>query len=137
MTRNIGTDEGGKGVGLRAEASRAPNYQSVLKKFFRPEFLNRLDDVIVFNSLSEKVLVDVLELHLADLRARLQKQNLTLQLDESARALILSQGYDPANGARPLRRAIERLLTRPLSQSILDNTYSSGTAIVAAGAHGH
>jgi ATP-dependent Clp protease ATP-binding subunit ClpC len=134
MTSNIGTAEGGKALGFRADGKdtyRAPAYATVLKKFFRPEFLNRLDEVIVFNALSEKVLVDILDLNLQDLRNRLAKQKLTLQLDQSARELILSQGYDPANGARPLRRAIERLLTRPLSQSILENSYPSNTTIVA------
>lgn len=137
MTSNIGTAEGGKSLGFRADGKdsyRAPAYASVLKKFFRPEFLNRLDEVIVFNALSDKVLVDVLELHLQELRTRLSKQKLTLQLDQSARDLILSQGYDPANGARPLRRAIERLLTRPLSQSILDSSYPANTSIVARAA---
>jgi ATP-dependent Clp protease ATP-binding subunit ClpC len=136
MTSNIGTAEGGKGFGLRAEAYRAPNYQTVLKKFFRPEFLNRLDEVIVFNALSETVLVDILDLHLSDLRKRLERQHLTLQLADSARELILSQGYDPANGARPLRRAIERLLTRPLSQAILSNSCIPGSTLMVSAEDG-
>ena len=90
--------------------------------------------MIVFNALGEKVLVDILELQLQDLRTRLAKQKLTLQLDQSARELILGEGFDPANGARPLRRAIERLLTRPLSQSILDASYPANTSIVARAA---
>ncbi|MEP7289475.1 MAG: ATP-dependent Clp protease ATP-binding subunit [Chloroflexota bacterium] len=134
MTSNIGTAEGGKSLGLRGESYRAPNYQTILKRFFRPEFLNRLDDTLVFNALSEDVLIDILDLHLSDLRGRLAKLNLTLQIEDSARELILSQGYDPANGARPLRRAVERLLTRPLSQSILSNTYVPGTTIVVMAA---
>jgi ATP-dependent Clp protease ATP-binding subunit ClpC len=137
MTSNIGTSEVGKQLGLRTEGIRAPNYSAVLKRFFRPEFLNRLDEVIIFNALSEKVLVDVLELNLKDLRERLAKQKLTLQLDDSARKLILSQGYDPANGARPLRRAIERLLTRPLSQSILDNLYPADSTILVSANENH
>jgi ATP-dependent Clp protease ATP-binding subunit ClpC len=134
MTSNIGTAEGGKALGFRNEGNegfRAPSYATVLKRFFRPEFLNRLDEVIVFNTLSQKVLTDILELHLGELRDRLSKQQLKLRLEQDAQALILSQGYDPANGARPLRRAIERLLTRPLSQVILDGLYPPGATVVA------
>jgi ATP-dependent Clp protease ATP-binding subunit ClpC len=133
MTSNIGTAEGGKILGFRNEGNegfRAPSYATVLKKFFRPEFLNRLDEVIVFNTLSQKVLIDILDLNLKDLRDRLAKQQLKLHLDQTACDLILGQGYDPANGARPLRRAIERLLTRPLSQVILDGLYPPGAAII-------
>ncbi len=92
--------------------------------------------MIIFNALSEKVLVDVLDLHLQELRERLAKQHLTLQLDENARALILGQGYDPANGARPLRRTIERLVTRPLSQAILDNLYPAGSTVLTSASEG-
>jgi ATP-dependent Clp protease ATP-binding subunit ClpC len=132
MTSNIGTSEGSKGtVGFRPEAFGAQNYQAALRRFFRLEFLNRLDDVIIFNSLTHEALVAILELQLRDLRARLSGQGLKLTLESSARELILSQGYDPANGARPLRRAIERLLIRPLSQQILDNLYLPGQTITA------
>jgi len=139
MTSNIGTAEGSKSLGFREGNDggyRAPSYSTVLKKFFRPEFLNRLDEVIVFNPLSPKVLVDILELHLCDLRERLSKQKLTLRIEQDACDLILSQGYDPANGARPLRRAIERLLTRPLSQFILDEQFAPGSVIRAVAANG-
>src|SRR5262249_9294066 len=95
-----------------------------------------LDEIIVFNPLTEKVLADILELHMRDLRERLAKQGLSLVLAESARDLILGQGYDPANGARPLRRAIERLLTRPLSQYILDGDYAPGSTSQGNAAEG-
>jgi ATP-dependent Clp protease ATP-binding subunit ClpC len=134
MTSNIGTAEGGKALGFRSDDNeggyRAPSYSAVLKRFFRPEFLNRLDEVIVFNPLSEKTLVDILDLQLEELRTRLAKQNLKLHLTPEASEHILRVGYDPANGARPLRRAIERLMTRPLSQFILDQRYASNTTIV-------
>ncbi len=73
---------------------------------------------------------------MTELRERLGKQHLTLKLQDSARDLILSQGYDPNNGARPLRRSIERLLTRPLSQAILDNLYSAGSTLLVTGVNG-
>ena len=133
MTSNIGTSEGSKGtVGFRSEAFGAQNYQAALRRFFRLEFLNRLDDVVIFNALTQETLVAILELQLRDLRARLSGQSLKLSLEPSARELILSQGYDPANGARPLRRAIERLLIRPLSQRILDNLYLPDQTITAS-----
>ncbi|HLY26324.1 MAG TPA: AAA family ATPase, partial [Aggregatilineales bacterium] len=136
MTSNIGTSEAGKSLGLRTEGFRSPNYTTWLKRFFRPEFLNRLDDVIVFNALDQTVLVDILEQQLTALRSRLAQQNLALQLDASAQALILSQGYDPANGARPLRRAVERLLVRPLGQALLENEFPAGATIQAVASDG-
>lgn len=137
MTSNIGTAEGGKGLGFKAEGYRPPAYEQHLKKFFRPEFLNRLDEVVIFKPLSENALNDILDLHLRELRNRLSSQGLTLQLEPDARKLILDQGYDPANGARPLRRAIERLLTRPLSQRILDNLHPSGSTLVITAEDNH
>lgn len=130
MTSNIGTGEGGKSLGFQKETFNSPDYQKAIRRFFRPEFLNRLDETIIFNALTPQSLIDILDLHLRDLRTRLGKRGITLQLDDSARNLILRQGYDPANGARPLRRAIERLLTRPLSHRILDNLYPSGSTLI-------
>mgnify|MGYP005838178067 CR=1 FL=1 len=130
MTSNIGTGEVSKGgLGFRADANPSASYHAALRKFFRPEFLNRLDDIIVFNPLTPEALLGILELNLADLRERLAGQGLSLELAPQARDLILSQGHDPTNGARPLRRAIERLLTRPLSSYILENRLPEGTAI--------
>ncbi len=137
MTSNIGTSEGGKPLGFKSEGYRPPAYEQHLKKFFRPEFLNRLDEVVIFNPLNEGSLNDILDLHLQELRNRLSVQGLTLRLEASARQLILTEGYDPANGARPLRRAIERLLTRPLSQRILDNLYQSGSLLVITAQDNH
>lgn len=132
MTSNVGTGEASKpGVGFRAELHTAGNYSAALKRFFRPEFLNRLDDVIIFNVLDRAALVKILELNLRELRERLAEQGLTLHLTPEAIDLILSQGYDPANGARPLRRAIERFLVRPLSQHILEQDYAPGLTLVA------
>jgi ATP-dependent Clp protease ATP-binding subunit ClpA len=131
MTSNIGTGEVGKNLGFQtsAEQVRTPDFAGALRKFFRPEFLNRLDEVIVFNPLNRDSLVEILDLQLRDLRARLAQQSLSLNLDASAHDLILNQGYDPVNGARPLRRAIERLLIRPLSRTLLDNVYPAGTVL--------
>jgi ATP-dependent Clp protease ATP-binding subunit ClpC len=140
MTSNIGTGEAAKGaLGFRPEdtTANAPNYMAALRRFFRPELLNRLDDVLVFNPLSKPVLTDILNLQLREIHGRLAAQGFTLQLTPQAVDMILTQGYDPVNGARPLRRAIERLLTRPLSQYLLETGCPPGAQItVDAGTGG-
>ncbi|MDZ4766303.1 MAG: ATP-dependent Clp protease ATP-binding subunit [Chloroflexota bacterium] len=130
MTSNIGTAEGGKSLGFTGGDAQA-NYTSRLREFFRPEFLNRIDEIVVFRPLSPPVLSQILDLQLADLYRRLHDQKLTLELSESARALILRKGYDPANGARLLRRTIERMLTRPLSGRIVEDAFQPGDTIRA------
>ncbi|NLE51234.1 MAG: ATP-dependent Clp protease ATP-binding subunit [Chloroflexi bacterium] len=129
MTSNIGTGDVGKGLGFGATPDQLPDYDFHLKKHFRPEFLNRLDEVVVFSPLTAEALNGILDLQLRDVRERLVEQKLTLTLDDGARELLLTEGYDPANGARPLRRAIERLLTRPLSTALLEETFGPGDAI--------
>jgi ATP-dependent Clp protease ATP-binding subunit ClpC len=132
MTSNIGTAEGGKSLGFTAESgvSAAARYTSRLREFFRPEFLSRIDDFIVFNPLTPPVLSQILDLQLTDLHRRLREQHLTLRLTDPARALILERGFDPLHGARPLRRTIERMLTRPLSARIVEDTFQMGDAII-------
>ncbi len=130
MTSNIGTQEGGKKLGFGARADEKNDFSAYLGNFFRPEFLNRVDEIITFNSLTQPVLDDILSLQLTDIHERLARQNLSLVLDDEARDLILSMGYDPANGARPLRRTVERMLTRPLSAQIVEDRFSPGDEII-------
>src|SRR6202023_3234302 len=78
------------------------------KRTFRPEFLNRLDDVIVFRSFTKPDLIQILSLEVAKVLDRLRKKNLTLELDDKARDFLVDKGYDPQYGARPMRRAVER-----------------------------
>jgi ATP-dependent Clp protease ATP-binding subunit ClpC len=131
MTSNIGTEEGGRaGLGFGAEA-RKLDYAPYLQQFFRPEFLNRIDEVITFQSLDQDKMSAILDLQLQELHQRLAEQGLKLRLTDEARALILARGYDPVNGARPLRRAIERLLTRPLSAKIVEDMFVPGQTVVA------
>jgi ATP-dependent Clp protease ATP-binding subunit ClpC len=130
MTSNIGTEEGGKQIGFRA-TGREPDYTAYLSRFFRPEFLNRLDEVVVFHELGPEALAAILDLQLAGLRARLEAQHLRLTLTEAARALILQRGYDPVNGARPLKRAVERLITRPLGARIVEDLFAPDSTVVA------
>jgi ATP-dependent Clp protease ATP-binding subunit ClpC len=131
MTSNIGTEEVGKALGF-ITAGREPDYSSYLNRYFRPEFLNRVDEVIKFRPLDTATLSKILDLQLAELYTRLGAQKLSLRLTDEARALILKRGHDPVNGARPLRRAIERMLTRPLSTQIVEDTFPPGTTIRVA-----
>jgi len=123
MTSNIGTLEGGKSLGFNGNPADHADYSGYLKQFFRPEFINRLDDIITFRPLSDETLVRIMERQLTELHERLASQKLRLELTDDARELILQVGHDPVHGARPLRRAIERLLTRPLSARIMEETF--------------
>lgn len=129
MTSNIGTGDVGKGIGFGAQPDQLPDYSMHLKRFFRPEFLNRVDEVVIFKPLDRVALNQILDLQLVDVMERLDAQHLKLDLAESARNLLLNEGHDPANGARPLRRVIERLLTRPLSSALLERDYKPGDTI--------
>lgn len=131
MTSNIGTEEGGKVMGFSGTDRGKADYSGYLNRFFRPEFINRLDEVITFNALDREALSRILDLQLKDLYHRLTEQGLSLTLTDNARQLILNKGYDAVNGARPLRRAVERLLTRPLSARIVGEDLERGSTIVA------
>ena len=102
---------------------------SEMKKLFRPEFLNRIDEIIVFKSLTSAEIAQIVELMVADLRDRMIAQNMTINLSEEARLLIAKEGTDTAFGARPLRRAIQRLLEDPLSEQILEGRWTSGSVV--------
>jgi ATP-dependent Clp protease ATP-binding subunit ClpB len=102
-----------------------------LRGFFRPEFLNRVDDIIVFHSLSEKQLDTIVEIQLTRLEKRLAQQNLSLELDASARRFLAKEGYDPQFGARPLKRAIQQHLLDPLALKVLGGDFKPGDRIKA------
>ncbi len=132
MTSNIGTKESAKVLGFGGTENGVElDYSPHLRQFFRPEFLNRLDEVVTFRSLSRVVMSQILDLQLRDLRLRLTKQGMMLELTPEAQDVVLQNGYDPVNGARPLKRAVERLLTRPLSHWLLAETFAKGTTIRA------
>ncbi len=100
-----------------------------LKKHFRPEFLNRVDDVIIFQSLDESELARIVDIQLARLEQRLAQQNLTLDVDAAAKKLIAQEGYDPQFGARPLKRAIQEHLLDPLATRLLAGEFKPGDRI--------
>jgi ATP-dependent Clp protease ATP-binding subunit ClpB len=100
-----------------------------LKGHFRPEFLNRVDDVIIFQSLDESELARIVEIQLGRLEKRLAQQNLTLEVDAAARKLLAKEGYDPQFGARPLKRAVQEHLLNPLSMRLLEGEFKPGDKI--------
>jgi ATP-dependent Clp protease ATP-binding subunit ClpB len=97
-----------------------------LRQHFRPEFLNRVDDVIVFSPLGEEQLTRIIELRLDDLRRLLADRKITIELTPAAKELLFIEGYDRAYGARPLKRAIQRLIQDPLALKILEGEVKHG-----------
>lgn len=138
MTSNIGAREIAQTttLGFSAEQKRGlsddeikSRVMSELKRLFRPEFLNRLDEIIVFKSLTEEQIVEIVKLMVAELRERMIAQNMSINLTDAACKLIADEGIDPAFGARPLRRAIQRMLEDPLSEEILEGKWTSGSIV--------
>jgi ATP-dependent Clp protease ATP-binding subunit ClpB len=132
MTSNVGSQFITGYAGTRDETSYEQMKNQVtetLRQVFRPEFLNRIDEIIVFHALTEEDLGHIVELLLADLARRLADHDLELEVTSAARMLVAGEGHDPAYGARPLRRAIQRLVENPLARSLLDGRFKPGTLI--------
>ncbi|MCC6774362.1 MAG: ATP-dependent chaperone ClpB [Gemmatimonadaceae bacterium] len=104
---------------------------AALRQHFKPEFLNRVDDIIVFKPLGREQIARIVQLQLKRLRALLADRKLSLELSDAATAKLADEGYEPAFGARPLKRAVQRLLQNPLALSILQGTFEEGDAIRA------
>ncbi len=100
-----------------------------LKQTFRPEFLNRIDEIILFEPLTEEDLYQIVDIQIAELAERLQEKELTLEITPEAKNLLVREGYSPAYGARPLRRTIQRLVETPLSRALIKNEYQAGDRI--------
>jgi ATP-dependent Clp protease ATP-binding subunit ClpB len=137
MTSNVGSGVIAAGAG-RTDADRDSAYEAMkahlseaLRLQFRPEFLNRIDEVIVFHALSDAQLAAIVDLLVADLTRRLAAQDLELELTPAARALIGREGHDPAYGARPLKRTIQRLVENPLARELVAGRFRPGERIVA------
>jgi ATP-dependent Clp protease ATP-binding subunit ClpC len=99
------------------------------KRQFRPEFLNRLDDIIVFRSLTKPDLIQILDLEINKVMERLKGKKLVLTLDEKAKDFLVEKGYDPTYGARPMRRSVERFLEDPLAEEILKGSLHEGDPV--------
>ena len=101
-----------------------------LRQQFRPEFLNRVDDIVIFHPLTEEQLTHIVDLRVAELQALLADRRITLELTPAARKAIFAAGYDRAYGARPLKRAIQRMVQDKLAVKILDGTVLHGDRVV-------
>ena len=138
MTSNVGAREiaqttplgfsGNDHAGLSDKEIKS-RVMAEMKKLFRPEFLNRIDEIIVFKSLTDEQIAQIVELMVADLRERMIAQNMSINLTPAATKLIAKEGIDTTFGARPLRRAIQRLLEDPLSEQILEGKWQSGSIV--------
>jgi len=145
MTSNVGSDTIRKQSTLgfspiTDESSYEKMREKILdeaKKTFRPEFLNRLDDIIVFRALTKPDLVQILDLEITKVMQRLKAKNIMLQLDDKAREFLVSKGYDPLYGARPMRRAAERSLEDPLAEEILRGAFQEGEPIIVTAENDH
>ena len=137
MTSNLGTAElKKKSIGFMADSEEL-SYQQIkdkvteaLKGHFRPEFLNRIDEVIVFHELTMDEVKEIVDLLLTRVRTQLESQALDLVLSEDAKERLAKSGYDPQLGARPLRRAIQRLLEDPLSEKVLHKEFPAGATVL-------
>jgi ATP-dependent Clp protease ATP-binding subunit ClpC len=145
MTSNVGSDTIKKQSSLgfspiTDENSYEKMREKILdeaKKTFRPEFLNRLDDIIVFRSLTKPDLIEILDLEITKVMHRLKARNIILQLDDKAKDFLVSRGYDPQYGARPMRRAVERFLEDPLAEEILKGSFHEGEPILVSAEGDH
>ncbi|RMD63875.1 MAG: ATP-dependent Clp protease ATP-binding subunit, partial [Planctomycetota bacterium] len=140
MTSNIGADliKGGGGFGF-AKRDAETSYESIkstlmkeIERFFRPEFINRLDEVIVFKPLSREDLITIVEYETAKVRERLEAQGVELVLEQSAKDFLIEKGYNPDFGARPLRRAIGQYLEDPLSEQLLAGELRGKSRVVVS-----
>jgi ATP-dependent Clp protease ATP-binding subunit ClpC len=139
MTSNLGTRDIAKGatLGFTAKPDAKVDYDRMrgkvmdeLKRHFRPEFLNRIDDVIVFHQLSREEVKSIVDLMIRRVVEQLKAKDITLELTEGAKSLLAEKGYDPALGARPLRRTIQRMVEDQLSEKLLWKEFSAGQMVI-------
>jgi ATP-dependent Clp protease ATP-binding subunit ClpC len=139
MTSNIGSTSISKNqaLGFNMSDEQGLSYEDMksrvmgdLKKAFRPELLNRIDEIIVFPKLSKDEILQIVDLMLNRLRVQMAEHEVTIELSPEAKEMLVEKGYDPAMGARPLRRAIQRLIEDPLADFVLGRTLAPGSTIV-------
>ncbi|HEX4654281.1 MAG TPA: ATP-dependent Clp protease ATP-binding subunit [Mycobacteriales bacterium] len=140
MTTNLGTKDIAKGInlGFAGEQTDASSYERMktkvtdeLKQHFRPEFLNRVDDTIVFHQLTEENIVEIVDLMIGRVDAQMKNRDMAIELTSEAKKLLAKKGYDPVLGARPLRRTIQREIEDMLSEKILYGELQAGQIVVA------
>ena len=139
MTSNLGTGELGRqpvgfrrdgGGGVIDEQELRNAVQDALKREFRPEFLNRIDEIIIFNPLTQDQIEEIVGLMAAEVKSRLAERDITIELSAAARQMLAKEGFDPSFGARPLRRAIQRYLENPMSKAVLAGEFREGDHIL-------
>lgn len=135
MTSNIGVDmlKRQGSLGFKTEEEEA-SYETMknrllddVKKTFKPEFLNRLDDIVVFRRLTKEDLEKIVDIEISDVEKRLAEQSIKLELDKAAKTFLIEKGFDPTFGARPLKRTIQRFLEDPLAEEIIAGKFKKGT----------
>jgi len=144
MTSNLGADliKGGAGFGFgkRTEATDYDNIKTVLMKeierFFRPEFINRMDDIIVFRPLNKADITNIIEYEVEKLNKRLRQQGFVMELDQPAKDFLIERGFNPEYGARPLRRSIGQFVEDPLSEMLLGGNFEAPATIKATRRNG-
>ena len=129
LTSNVGSHLLQEPEAIREPERTRREVLALLRQQFRPEFLNRIDDVVLFNRLAPEVLARIVELQVARAQARLRERRVTLELTERAKAFLATEGYDPVYGARPLRRAVQKYLMDSLAKQVLDGTLKPGQTI--------
>jgi ATP-dependent Clp protease ATP-binding subunit ClpB len=127
MTSNLGSREIQASTG--DENQVRDGVLQILRDHFKPEFLNRIDDIVVFKQLAREEIAQIIDVQLERLRTNLAERGITIDLDDSARELLVQEGYDPVYGARPLRRAIQTLVQNPLALKLLGGDVSSGQTV--------
>jgi ATP-dependent Clp protease ATP-binding subunit ClpC len=140
MTSNIGTAFGPKGgtLGFRQRGDQGTfddtrlkgEIQDSLRKYFRPEFLNRIDEIIIFSTLTKEQVVQIVDLQMTEIAGRLAEYEIVIELTDEARTWLAEQGYDPAFGARPLRRTLQKQVESPLSVKLLRGEFKKGDVVV-------
>ena len=136
MTSNLGSDAILE-FGERDHAEMESLVQRALRQHFRPEFLNRLDETVIFQQLSREQIRHIVELHAESLRKLLQERGITLTLTAAARDALAEEGYDPHFGARPLKRTLQRRIQNPLAMKLLEGAFKAGDTVEVKYASGH
>ena len=137
MTSNLGSHVIQQYAGEQNYTQMKASVMEIVQEHFRPEFINRIDDIVVFHPLGTTQIRSIVDIQLGFLRKRLQERNMELSLDDSARDLLGEAGFDPVYGARPLKRAIQQQIENPLAQRILQGTFGPGDRIQVGANDGH
>jgi ATP-dependent Clp protease ATP-binding subunit ClpC len=139
MTSNVGTQFGAKGgtIGFRRDGDEGTfddrklrtDIEDTLKRTFRPEFLNRIDEIIIFHTLTREQVEEIVDLQMKEIATRLTEHGMTIELTDAARQWLANEGYDPQFGARPLRRTLQKRVESPLSVMLLRGEFKAGDTV--------